>query len=71
MAGRHLHQVTLEELIGSGRDFATASETASILRCDPRTVRRSCEDGLIPGIRVGVEYRIPVAWLREQAGVAA
>jgi hypothetical protein len=69
--GVHRRQVTISDL--DGHDFASANETASILRCDPRTVRRGCESGLIPAVRAGTEWRIPVRWLREQAraGTAA
>jgi hypothetical protein len=51
-------------------DFATAAETAVIMRCDTRTVRAYIKAGKIPATFVG-EWRIPCAWLREQAGVAA
>jgi hypothetical protein len=55
-----------------GHDFATAAETAAVLRADARTIRARCEEGKIPGVNVG-EWRIPVQWLREQtqAGAAA
>ena len=52
-----------------GRLFATAPETAQVLRSDERTVRRALERGDIPGFRVGQHWRVPVAWLREQAGL--
>lgn len=51
------------------RLFATAPETAAILRTDERTVYRALAAGVIPGTRVGTVWRIPVAWLREQAGL--
>ncbi len=60
--------ITLDDL--AGRDFATVAEVASILRCDPRTVRRRCIDGTYPAVRAG-DWKIPARWLREQAGVAA
>jgi Helix-turn-helix domain len=60
--------VTLADL--AGRDFANVDETAQIMRIDQRTVRRRCEDGTIPAIKVG-DWRIPVSWLREQARVAS
>jgi excisionase family DNA binding protein len=60
--------IKIEDL--DGRDFAVVNEAADILRCDPRTVRRGCEDGTFPGVRIGAEWRIPVRWLREQAGAA-
>ena len=51
------------------RLFATAPETAAILRTDERTVYRALAAGAIPGTRIGTVWRIPVAWLREQAGL--
>ena len=54
-----------------GRLFATAPETAQVLRSDERTVRRALEAGQIPGFRVGVTWRVPVAWLREHAGLGS
>ena len=53
-----------------GRDFATVSEAAAILRADQRTVRRRCADGTIPAIKIP-DWRIPVRWLREAAGAVA
>jgi excisionase family DNA binding protein len=50
-----------------GKLFADVPEAAAILRYDPRTVRRALEEGTIPGIRAGGRWRIPTAWLREQA----
>jgi len=50
-----------------GKLFADVPETAEILRYDQRTVRRAIEAGEIPAIRAGGHWRIPVAWLREQA----
>lgn len=58
------HEVTVEEL--AGRNFATVAETASIMRCDRRTVRTACRLGEMPYTKAGVEYRIPVSWLRQQ-----
>jgi excisionase family DNA binding protein len=52
----------------AGRVFATVPEAAAILRYDVRTVRRGIAAGDIPAIRVGATNRIPVSWLREQAG---
>jgi hypothetical protein len=51
------------------RLFATAPETAQVLRSDERTVRAALEAGQIPGFKVGVTWRVPVSWLREQAGL--
>lgn len=51
-----------------GRLFATVPEVAAILRWDPRTVRRHIHEGKIPAIRGDNAYRVPVSWLRAQAG---
>jgi excisionase family DNA binding protein len=59
--------VTLDDL--AGRAFAEVWEVASILDADPRTVRSAIRRGDIPHVRAGREYRVPVAWLREQARV--
>jgi excisionase family DNA binding protein len=53
----------------NGRLFASTTEAALILRYDPRTLRKSIEAGDVPAVRVGVTYRVPVAWLRAQAGL--
>jgi hypothetical protein len=58
----------LEDL--DGVDTATVNETAAVLRADPRTIRKRIKDGVIPAAYIG-EYRVPCAWLRQQAGVAA
>lgn len=54
-----------------GRLFATTTEASVILGYDRigRTVRKGIEAGEIPAIRVGATWRIPVAWIREQARV--
>jgi excisionase family DNA binding protein len=52
-----------------GRLFATTVETGAILRYDHRTVRKACEDGDIPAIKVGTTWRIPTAWLRQMAAI--
>jgi excisionase family DNA binding protein len=60
---------TLADL--DGHDFAVVAEVAACLRADPRTIRARLEDGTIPGTRLGSDWRIPTAWLRQAAGVAA
>jgi excisionase family DNA binding protein len=50
------------------RIFVGVPEVAEILHSDQRTVRRALEAGQIPGFKVGVNWRIPVEWLRKQAG---
>jgi excisionase family DNA binding protein len=47
--------------------FADTTEAAAILDLDPRTLRAALERGEIPGTRAGNTWRVPVAWLREQA----
>jgi len=64
-------RTTISDLIREGCDFTGVPVVAGILRCDQRTVRRRIADGVIPAVRIGAEYRIPVAWLAEQAGLAA
>lgn len=51
----------------NGRWFATVTEAAEILHVDRRTVYRALDRGEIPGVRVGQQLRVPVAWLRERA----
>jgi excisionase family DNA binding protein len=52
-----------------GRLFAKVPEAAPLLRMDERTVRRACERGEIPGFKVGEQWRIPMSWLRQAAGL--
>jgi excisionase family DNA binding protein len=54
-----------------GRLFATTTETAAILGYDSRTVRKAIDAVEIPSTRVGPTRRVPVAWIREQARLAA
>jgi excisionase family DNA binding protein len=68
------HDVTaddLKRLLNEGRMFTDTAITASVLRCDRRTVRAMCRRGEIPCTMTGAEFRIPVAWLAERAGVTA
>lgn len=58
-------QVALDRL--DGKLFATTTETAAVLRYDARTLRKAIEAGEVPAVRAGVTYRVPVAWIREQA----
>lgn len=60
--------VTPEAL--AGRLFVTTEEAASALQWDVRTVRRQIHDDIIPATRAGNTYRIPAAWVREQAQLA-
>jgi len=54
-----------------GMLFATTTEASAVLRYDVRTLRKGIEEGTIPAVRVGSTYRIPTAWIREQAGLDA
>lgn len=60
---------TLDDL--GGRLFADVPEAAAILGRDERTVRKAAAVGEIPSSKVGQKYLIPVAWLREQAGITS
>ena len=51
--------------------FADTTEAAAILDVDPRTLRAAIERGEIPATRAGANWRVPVAWLREQARLSA
>jgi hypothetical protein len=57
----------LAELEGSL--FASVPQAAAVLRSDPRSVRRSIAAGDIPATRVGPRSLVPVAWLRQAAGL--
>jgi excisionase family DNA binding protein len=52
-----------------GRDFARVTEVADIFEVDNRTIRSRIADGLIPATKMGSEYRIPVRWVLQEAGV--
>jgi excisionase family DNA binding protein len=58
-------RITLADL--NGRTFARVWEAASILEADQRTLLTMLTAGEVPGTRVGAQWRIPVAWLREAA----
>jgi excisionase family DNA binding protein len=51
--------------------FASSTEAAAILDVDPRTLRGAIERGEIPATRAGSNWRVPVSWLSEQAGLGA
>lgn len=53
----------------AGKLFANTPEVASLLGRDERTVRKAVESGTIPGQKIGANWLIPVAWVREQAGM--
>jgi len=52
-----------------GKLFATTTETAAVFRYNYRTVMKAIEDGDIPAVRYGSTWRIPTAWIREQASI--
>lgn len=52
-----------------GRLFLSPAEVASLLDADPRTVRKAVQEGKIPGFKLGVYWKIPAAWVLEQAGI--
>ena len=58
-----------DHAIPPGRLFLSVPELSVILDVDRegRTVRKAIEAGEIPAIRVGQQWRIPVAWVRERA----
>ena len=55
----------------SGRLFVGVPEFVTVSGYDMRTVRKGIKAGEIPAIRVGATWRIPVAWIREQAHLDA
>jgi excisionase family DNA binding protein len=60
-------KAALERL--QGKIFATTTETAAVLRYDARTLRKAIEAGEVPAVKAGSTYRIPTAWIRQQAGL--
>ena len=62
-----------EHAIPPGRLFLSVPEASAILGLDRegRTVRKAIEAGEIPATRVGPQWRIPVAWIRERAQMDA
>lgn len=52
------------------RLFVTPNEAAAVLQWDVRTVRKHVRDGTIPNTKADQQYRIPAAWVREQAMLA-
>lgn len=59
----------IDQLTQAGYVFATAAETAKIIRCDRRTVLRGIMAGDIPATRITPtgEWRVPLSWLRQRA----
>jgi excisionase family DNA binding protein len=48
------------------RMFFKVHEAADVLGLDERTVRRAVTAGEIPSTKIGAQWLIPTAWLREQ-----
>jgi len=61
--------LTLADL--EDRDFATVSEYAAVMRCDPRTVTAAIKAGEIPAVKVGAAYRVALSWLRQAASAGS
>lgn len=51
--------MNLDELRTSTLAALTITEAAELLRVDPRTLRRACETGEFPSIRVSRRWVIP------------
>lgn len=51
--------MNLDELKASTLAALTITEAAELLRVDPRTLRRACEAGEFPSVRVGRRWIIP------------
>ena len=58
-----------------GKLFFTVPEVAGMFRADQRTIRAHVRPGTSPAVKIGVggaaHWRIPAAWVREQAGLPA
>lgn len=52
-------------------DFNTVSFTAKVLKADSKTIYGAIERQEIPHIQIGRLIRVPGAWLRRAAGLAA
>jgi len=50
---------TLDEIRASTATILTITDVAALLDVDERTVRRACEDGQLPSVRVGRRILIP------------
>jgi len=57
--------VNLDDLRDSKSAAWTVTAVAELLDVDERTVRRACEDGQLPCLRVGRLLRIPTEPLRQ------
>jgi hypothetical protein len=68
--------MTLDDVVNSAAAVLSVTQTAQLLtdldgdQVDERTVRRACEDGQLPSIRVGKRILIPRLPLLALLGVA-
>ncbi|MBM9466084.1 helix-turn-helix domain-containing protein [Nakamurella leprariae] len=53
------------------RLWMSPDELAPLLNLTGRAVRNACASGDIPAVRIGARWRIPVAKVRELAGLPA
>ena len=51
--------------------FLTTREMQDLINVDRSTVYRMAEDGRLPGIKVGRQWRFPAARVAEQLGIEA
>jgi len=59
-------QEALEQRL-AGKLFATTTECAEVLRYDVRTLLKAIKANEVPAVKAGSTYRIPVAWILQQA----
>jgi excisionase family DNA binding protein len=57
--------MNLADLLASTAAALTVTQVASLLDLDERTVRRACEDGDLPRLKVGRRLLIPTEPLRQ------
>ena len=49
--------------------FVSAPDVAAVIGLSMGLVYAGLRDGTIPSVRLGQRYRIPSAWVRQQAGL--
>jgi excisionase family DNA binding protein len=57
--------MNLDDLRASTAAALTVTQVAGLLNVDERTVRRGCEDGQLPRLRIGRRLLIPTEPLRQ------
>jgi len=57
--------MNLDDLHASNAAALTVTQVASLLALDERTVRRACEEGDLPHLKVGRRLLIPTELLRQ------